>query len=128
MLGQLADLHADVVHRPLDLRLPRIEGCRDTLQCLHPRILRHLEIRKLAFPIIFRHGEAVVPLLICFGEALLPLLAGLSKALLPLLTRLLDARLQNIEALGKCIENEFSFRIHGSKAALKAGVVVVGEM
>jgi hypothetical protein len=116
VLGEFADLDPDVVHGPLDLRFPFIKSRRHALQLLHARILRDREICELAFPLVIALRETDLPLLFGLGKLLLQLLTSLCKILFP-------TSLQIIKTLGERIEHHLSLGIHGSQAALKAGVM-----
>jgi hypothetical protein len=115
VLGEFADLDPDVVHGPLDLRFPFIKSRRHALQLLHARILRDRVICELAFPLVIALRETDLPLLFGLGK-LLQLLTSLCKTLFP-------TSLQIIKTLGERIEHHLSLGIHGSQAALKAGVM-----
>jgi hypothetical protein len=116
VLGEFADLDPDVVHGPLDLRSPFIKSRCHALQLLHARILRDREIREQAFPLVIALRETNLPLLFGLDKLLLQLLTSLCKTLFP-------TSLQIIKALGERIKHHLSLGIHGSQAALKAGVM-----
>jgi hypothetical protein len=64
MLGELANLHSDVIHVTFDPGLPIFKVRRNALQLVHAHVLNNGEIGDLPFPLVFRLGEPEFPLLL----------------------------------------------------------------
>jgi len=96
VLGQFAHLQADVIHRTFDLGEARIERRRHLLDRLDALVMRDFHAVDARLPLGVDLVEAFAPALVLLGEA-----------------------------LRRLVEDQFGVRIHGTKAVLKPGEVVV---